>query len=426
MAATANRTKKTAPEITSEASDAIDKLLAIEQYTKVRVIGRDDMLHDLVLAYVARTNVLFLGPPGTAKTMAVQRFASLVAPGKSTFDILLTKFTTREEVFGPLDMQEFKDGRIRFNTLGYAPSATYCIFDEVFKASGAICNASLRLLNEKTFLNGTAVEQCPTRSVVLMSNEYPEDPAMLAAFFDRAPIKRKVAYLDESGFKDMLRSKTSGRARKERAAELGCTEVPDGMTTEDAAAIDNAFKLCTVPDDVIEAVTELRGILRNKGVVVSDRRWGQAIDVMRASAVLDKRLKVSRRDMGVLLSVVWDNDSQLAIVDATLPDFLNPFQRDVRGVLDELYGERDVLVKAAGTPPETAKLMGAAGLAVSKVRAIGVRMNGLEDNAETEQDRELLLEAKAVIKQMEDVVFKISRGKASMDDLLKTAENDIQ
>lgn len=403
-------------------SSAVVKLMQIEKQVSLGLVGRESMIRDLSLAFVARTNVLFLGPPGTAKTMGVQRFAALVMPKGKTFDVLLTKFTTRDEVFGPVDLQELKGGTLRYNTTGFLPEAEFGILDEVFKGSSAIQNAMLRIANERTFRNGDTETKCPTRMLVGMSNEFPEDPALLAAFFDRFPIKRMVGYLEADAFRTMLAAKTK-RGRDARAAELNIDTKaePVVLTDEDRDEIDRLFKATRIPDVVLDALAELREKLKAKQVIISDRRWMQAIDVLRAAAVLAQRDEVTKGDLRVLEGVLWNNEAQLAAVQGILPDFVSPFEKDLRRVLDEVYAERKALIEQ-GTPQA---IMESASTTLRKIRSIGGQIDMLDEDGLSESEAEKLAEVKTMVERLDKVVMNVARGRATADDLTATMADDV-
>ena len=420
--ATNSKTVKTKQATGAHTNGAVAKLIAIEKQVSLGLIGRESMIRDLSLAFVARTNVLFLGPPGTAKTMGVQRFASMVMPKGKTFDVLLTKFTTRDEVFGPVDLAALKGGTLRYNTSGFLPEAEFGILDEVFKGSSAIMNAMLRVANERTFRNGDTDTKCPTRMLVGMSNEFPEDPALLAAFFDRFPIKRMVGYLEADSFRAMLASKTR-RGRDARAAEFGidAKAEPVALTDADRDELDRLFKATRVPDAVLDALAELREKLKSKQVVISDRRWMQAIDVLRAAAVLAQRDEVTKGDLRILEGVLWNNEAQLATVRAILPDFVSPFEKDLRRVLDEVYAERKALVEA-GSPQA---IMEMASTTLRKIRGIGSQIDMLDEDGLSESESDKLAEVKSMIDRLDKVVMNVARGRASADDLTATMADDI-
>ena len=64
--------------------------------------------------------------------------------GGKKFSILLTKFSTPEELFGPISVAGLKEDRYRRITTGKLPEADACYIDEIWKASSAVLNTLLR------------------------------------------------------------------------------------------------------------------------------------------------------------------------------------------------------------------------------------------------------------------------------------------
>ena len=101
----------------------------------------------MLTALLAREHVLLVGPPGCAKSLLLEAVMRWL--GGKTFTCLLTRFTTPEELFGPVSVAGLKEDRFRRITSGKLPEADGCFLDEVFKGSSAILNTLLRLLNER-------------------------------------------------------------------------------------------------------------------------------------------------------------------------------------------------------------------------------------------------------------------------------------
>ena len=100
---------------------------------------------------------------GTAKSEVARRLGNLVEG--SFFERLLTKYTTPEELFGPLSLSALERDVYVRNTDGYLPTATVAFLDEIFKANSAILNSLLTVLNERKFDNGNQVTYSLTHSL---------------------------------------------------------------------------------------------------------------------------------------------------------------------------------------------------------------------------------------------------------------------
>ena len=151
--------------------DIINELEYVTGLLKNTFVGKDEIIDMMVICAIAQEHVLIVGPPGTAKSELVKRFALLCSPKdgyaeNSTvpyFEYLLTRFTEPNEIFGPVDIKTFQKGAgHRRVTDGMLPRAEVVFPDEVFKANSAILNALLNVLNERVFYNGgRALNQCP-------------------------------------------------------------------------------------------------------------------------------------------------------------------------------------------------------------------------------------------------------------------------
>src|SRR5579883_35423 len=148
------------------------KLAAARAALAAALIERDDEVDLVLTALLAREHVLLVGPPGCGKSLLLDAVMRWV--GGTTFTCLLTRFTTPEELFGPVSVAGLKEDKYRRITTGKLPEADGCFLDELFKGSSAILNTLLRLLNERVFDpgDGTPVA-CPLKLCVAASNEWP-------------------------------------------------------------------------------------------------------------------------------------------------------------------------------------------------------------------------------------------------------------
>src|SRR6266545_4257585 len=124
---------------------------------------RKDVIDGALAAVLAGEHVLLLGPPGTAKSALVRTIAQ--AFGGRYFERLLTKFSTPEELFGPVSLKALEQDRFARVTADKIPEAEFAFVDEIFKANSAILNSLLSLVNERVFHNDGLPLACPLVSM---------------------------------------------------------------------------------------------------------------------------------------------------------------------------------------------------------------------------------------------------------------------
>jgi MoxR-like ATPase len=125
---------------------SLNKLQAIERELTSTLIERDEVIRASLVALLAEQHLVVLGPPGTAKSALVIELSRRISPqngaGLRNFAYLMTRFTTPEELFGPVSVAGLKRDEYRRITTGKLVEAELVFLDEIFKASSAILNAT--------------------------------------------------------------------------------------------------------------------------------------------------------------------------------------------------------------------------------------------------------------------------------------------
>lgn len=164
------------------------------------LINKEEVFKMLGLAEATGLPCLLIGDPGVAKTKTVLEYAKawLNKDGKMTAQDFANKIyiletdegTKASEIKGMPDLGKlFTDNKYELN----APiaEAEIIIINEVDKASSAIRNAMLGVMNEKFLFNGKNKIPCKWKLFVATCNEIPKEESD-SPFWDRFMLKMTV------------------------------------------------------------------------------------------------------------------------------------------------------------------------------------------------------------------------------------------
>lgn len=262
---------------------------------------REQIIAVALLGAIAGHNTFLYGPPGTAKSLISRRLAAAFK-SKSYFECLMNRFSTPEEVFGPVSIKELKEDRYVRKTEGYLPNAEFAFLDEIWKSSPAILNNLLTIINEHLFKNGSERVKVPLKSLIVASNEVPPENQGLDALYDRFIIRLHVPPIQESkNFESLLQSRPSSDT-----PEIDANLVID---EQELAQWRDQILDVQISKDTMQIVGYIRQELADNfdelNVYVSDRRWQRAAMLMKASAFCNGRNETNHSDAVLLKHCLW-------------------------------------------------------------------------------------------------------------------------
>lgn len=294
-----------------------------------------------LLAALAGESIILLGPPGVAKSMVARQLKTAFRDAQS-FEYLMSRFSTPDEIFGPVSIQKLKTSDTYERAMeGYLPTADVVFLDEIWKAGPAIQNTLLTVINEKIFRNGNREMHLPLKLLVAASNELPAKGEGLEALWDRFVIRIESRPIKlEKNFRAMLLESHADFSGS--TGILGHADFADNadfsdlkITAEEYA--EWAEKICKigVKGEVLDAISAIRKSLRavnvdeaaeRRNIYVSDRRWKNIVRLLRTSAFMQDREEVDICDLLPIYHCLWQEPEERdAIRNIVIRALFSPF-----------------------------------------------------------------------------------------------------
>ena len=312
-----------------------------------------------LLAALAGESIILLGPPGVAKSMVARQLKNAFRDAHS-FEYLMSRFSTPDEIFGPVSIQKLKSSDTYERAVdGYLPTADVVFLDEIWKAGPAIQNTLLTVINEKIFRNGNREMHLPLKLLVAASNELPAKGEGLEALWDRFVIRIESRPIKmEKNFRAMLLEVKSSlevkseerRVKKQSSAAEGKVNSTDlfedtisdeqigadvSISPAEYAEWSQAIDKIGVKEEVLDAISRIRKALRavnvdeaaeRRNIYVSDRRWKNIVRLLRTSAFMQDREEVDICDLLPIYHYLWQEPEERdAIRSIVIRSLFAPF-----------------------------------------------------------------------------------------------------
>ena len=279
-------------------------------YERERAVGL------ALLTAVAGESIFLLGPPGVGKSLIARRLKYAFRDGVS-FEYLMSKFSTPDEVFGPISIKKLKEeDKYERLTDRYLPGANIVFLDEIWKAGPAIQNALLTILNEKIYRNGEEDVRVNIRGIITASNELPPRSANLAPIWDRFLVRLELGKIRQ--YDNFVRMVVDTKDVYEDDIPVD-TKLSEAELDEWSERIDAV----EVPAEVLNTLQLLLFKIEQyneqpnnaaRQIKIYDRRWKKVVRLLRASAFLHGRDRVNLMDCFLMEYCLWNSPEQREVI----------------------------------------------------------------------------------------------------------------
>lgn len=303
------------------------------------IYEKEEAIRLSLLSALAGESIFLLGPPGVAKSLIARKLKFAFRDGKS-FEYLMNKFSTPDEVFGPVSIRKLKEeDKYERLTDKYLPGANVVFLDELWKAGPSIQNALLTILNEKIYRNGEQEIKVNIKGIIAASNELPNTHDGLDALWDRFLLRYMITEIKQAGnFVGMItNTQDIYQDNIEQAFKISESEL---------ATWEQAIDTIVVPAEVVNVIQVVKYKLDQYDEThetgkfqIYDRRWKKIVRLLRTAAFLNDRKKVDLMDCFLMSHCLWNKPEQLEIAQEIVAETIRKHGYTIALNLTAIKGE---------------------------------------------------------------------------------------
>lgn len=305
-----------------EVADILDKKI-VAQFNKVfdernlGLVGVGEELNQLKYAILTKEHFFIEGEPGTAKSMMASRvFKSF--DGAKLFSIHMSKETTDDALFGPVDVKEYKDkGEYVRRVDNSLLDSDFAFFDEMFDASEDTLRTLLSVLNERKWSRGKQIVPAKLHTAIATSN-YSNINEKTQAVIDRFILKAKSK---SKMTKDQMLRMFDNFLKEDKNKEFEpkiTVKFADVKLMSELVCSDNHI---IFPEEIRHVYFSLLDDFKNEtDKFISNRVANKCLNIAKASALLNNRQEVKAEDLKELkyvLCTLNEKGNEQATFDAS-------------------------------------------------------------------------------------------------------------